>query len=195
MALSVADNTDAAPPTATFQDDLALATRAAEGDRAALAEVARRLVPRVKNLVRYLSRGDRDVDDLTQMALVEVLRSLGGFAGRCPLEPWADRVAMRQTRKHLARRWNRERKEAPSLHAVRAADAPVYGYGARRDLARALDTLSDVQREALVLHHSMGMSVQEVAEETGVSFDTAKSRLRLGMAKLRTRMGVREEDR
>lgn len=194
MALPVAD-TNSANANQTFQDDLDLAQRAAGGSEDALAAVATRLVPRVKNLVRYLTRGDRDVEDLTQIALVEVLRSLGGFAGRCPLEPWADRVVVRQTRKQLARRSNRERREAPSLHAVRVAEAPVYGYLARRDLARALDTLSEVQREALVLHHSLGMSVKEVADETGVSFDTAKSRLRLGMAKLRTRMGVVEGDR
>lgn len=191
----MADTPPATSVTQTFQDDLELAQRAAGGDEDALATVAQRLVPRVKNLVRYLTRGDREVEDLTQTALVEVLRSLGGFAGRCPLEPWADRVVVRQTRRQLARRSNRERRESPSLHAVRAADAPAYGYGARRDLARALDTLSGVQREALVLHHSLGMSVKEVADETDVSFDTAKSRLRLGMAKLRTHMGVVEGDR
>ena len=187
----VTDDLDTPP----CEDDRVLASAGVSGDAAALAEIARRLLPRARNLVRYLTRGDRDVEDLTQAALVEVLRSLASFAGRAPLEPWADRIVARHTRKLLAKRAQRERQEAPPLLAVRAADEPAFGYGARRDLARALDTLSDVQREALVLHHSMGLSVQEVADETGVSFDTAKSRLRLGITKLRALMGVGEGDR
>lgn len=43
------------------------------------------------------------------------------------------------------------------------------------------------QREAVVLHHVVGLSAPELAEALGVRFETARSRLRLGISKLRER--------
>lgn len=71
------------------------------------------------------------------------------------------------------------------LHAVRSPDGPPDEYVARRRAVRMLDTLSDEQRRAVVLHHVVGLSVPEVAEELSIPFETARSRLRLGMGKLR----------
>ncbi len=37
----------------------------------------------------------------------------------------------------------------------------------------------------LVLHHVLGLSVPEIAEELSAPFETVRSRLRIGIAKLR----------
>jgi RNA polymerase sigma-70 factor (ECF subfamily) len=42
-----------------------------------------------------------------------------------------------------------------------------------------------VQREAFLLREEGGLSVEEIAEVTGVNAETAKSRLRYAVAKLR----------
>jgi RNA polymerase sigma-70 factor (ECF subfamily) len=52
-------------------------------------------------------------------------------------------------------------------------------------MEKLLDKLSEEQRRVLVLHHVMGMSVPEMAEELEVPFETVRSRLRLGKAHLR----------
>lgn len=52
-------------------------------------------------------------------------------------------------------------------------------------LARLVDALPDEQREAFLLREEAGMSVQEIAECTGVNNQTAKSRLRYAVKKLR----------
>ncbi|MEO7405154.1 MAG: RNA polymerase sigma factor [Burkholderiales bacterium] len=49
----------------------------------------------------------------------------------------------------------------------------------------ALDTLPAVQREAFLLQQEGELSVEEIAEATGVNRETAKSRLRYALAKLR----------
>jgi len=190
-------------PTVTHADDIsrearraadhALARRAYDGERLATTQVVRRLLPRARNLVRYLAPGDRDTDDLAQAAMMEVLRSLGTFAGRSTLEHWADRIVARQTRAAVARRHRDEarvRESAPALRLVRSSEAPS-PYGMRRDLARALDDLPAPQRDAVVLFHVLGMTLPEVASETGASPDTAKSRIRLGLQKLRHALGDR----
>ncbi|AKF04610.1 RNA polymerase sigma factor [Sandaracinus amylolyticus] len=166
---------------------------AASGDRRAAQELLSELLPRVRNLVRYLVRGDADVDDMAQQSLIAILHALHGYRGEGSLRAWADRITVRTTMAHLRRRraeaGARER-HAPDLRAVRDPDAPPDTYVQRRDVARLLDALPDEQREAVVLHHVVGLSAPELAETLGVPFETARSRLRLGMKKLREGMGV-----
>ena len=59
---------------------------------------------------------------------------------------------------------------------------------ARRLLA-ALGELPDAQREAFLLQQEGELSIEEIAAATGVSPETAKSRLRYAVAKLRASLG------
>jgi RNA polymerase sigma factor (sigma-70 family) len=63
----------------------------------------------------------------------------------------------------------------------------------RRAGARLLDCLEQLpaaQKTAFLLHHDDGVPVDELARALGIGFETAKSRLRYAMAKLRTCMGA-----
>lgn len=161
---------------------------AAAGDRRAASALLTELLPRVRNLVRYLVRGDADVDDIAQQSLIEILRSLGSFRGEGSLGAWADRITSRVALAHMRRRRaERSRLDdgvSPELFPVASGDRPD-DYLERRRMARALDALSDEQRSVMVLHHVVGMSLPEVAEQLGIPFETARSRLRLGMTKVR----------
>jgi RNA polymerase sigma-70 factor (ECF subfamily) len=158
----------------------AVLDRARRGDRAAAGEVLRHILPRVRNLVRYLVRGDSDVDDMAQQSLIAVLAGLSSFRGESRFEAWADRITVRETLRYKRR--VRARAE------VAERDVGEHGpdeYLARRRVVRLLDALPEEQRVCLVLHHSVGMSLPEIAKELGVSFDTVKSRIRLATQKLR----------
>lgn len=159
------------------------------GDRRAAGRLMKGLLPRVRNLVRYLVRGDSEVDDMAQLSLIAILKGLRGYRGEGSLEAWADRVTVRETLRYAKqRRLERQRRDAlgPTLRVVRGEGERPDRYLHRRELARLLDGLPDEQRHALVLHHALGMSVPEMAEALGVPFDTAKSRLRLAKRKLRS---------
>jgi len=52
-------------------------------------------------------------------------------------------------------------------------------------LLAALAGLPDAQREAFLLQQESELSIEEIAAATGVSGETAKSRLRYAVAKLR----------
>lgn len=162
--------------------------RAAAGDRRAADAIVRELLPRVRNLVRYLVRGDADVDDMAQISLVAVLRGLHTFRGEGSFTAWTDRIVVRESLAYVKRRRARDAERREFAAEVRIVDGTrsSEAYVMRRQLVAALDQLPEEQREAIVLHHVLGLSVPEIADELGTPFETTRSRLRLGMAKLRT---------
>jgi RNA polymerase sigma-70 factor, ECF subfamily len=156
-------------------------------DRESLTALATQHLPRVRNLIRYLVRGDQDVDDIAQEALLAVLRGLSSYRGRAPFESWVDRVVARVTfawlrRRNQQRPFGLESKDDVSTDETTMADE----YVRRRHLVRLLDQLPEDQRYALVLHHVLGLSVIEIALETGAKAETVRTRLRLGRQRLRT---------
>ena len=155
---------------------------AARGDRAAAQELALELLPRVRNLVRYLTRSS-DIDDVTQEALVTVLHSLPSYRPTGSFQAWVDRVVVRATFAQL-----QVEEDVAAPHDVAGA------YATRTRIAAALDALPVEQRFTVVLHHVLGMSAAEVAEEMDVPLETARSRLRLGMQHLRRQMDAKEGD-
>jgi len=63
------------------------------------------------------------------------------------------------------------------------------------ELKQAIDTLPEAQKEAFLMREEAGMSLDEIAEATGVNRETAKSRLRYAVAKLRKMLeGLEEEE-
>ena len=56
----------------------------------------------------------------------------------------------------------------------------------REAVRQALRSLPDAQREALVLAYWGGMTAEEISRRSEIPLGTAKSRIRLGMAKLRS---------
>jgi RNA polymerase sigma-70 factor (ECF subfamily) len=165
---------------------------AAAGDRAAAEALCRGLLPRVRNLVRYLLRGDARVDDVAQEALIAVLRGLGSFRGEGAFEAWVDRVVARTTFSVIRRiRAETPLGVEPVDGDVRVVDRACFGegYALRRELAEALDRLPFEQRDALILHFSLEMTVPEIAEVAAIPVETVRSRLRLGKAALREALG------
>jgi RNA polymerase sigma-70 factor (ECF subfamily) len=171
--------------------------RAAWGDRAAAQELLRELLPRVGNLVRYLIGRDADVEDITQRVLVEILNSLRTFRGESKFTTWTDRITVRTTLSYVKRRrlrFARLRFASTEVEIDREAErvSPERCY-ARQEAVRALDGFPEEQRVALVLHYMVGLSVPELADKLGVPFETVRSRLRIGMQKLRKHFGLIED--
>ena len=175
-----------APPSVETRVQAAI-----RGDRKAADELLTELLPRVRNLARFLLRGDDDVDDVAQEALIQVYRSLGSYRGEGSLRSWADRIVVRVTMRARRKRGLHAARTAPGPDVIPLPDPgplPDRRIG-QRELAAMLDELPDKQRTALVLHHAVGMSVAEVAEAIDVPVETVRSRLRLGAARLRERIG------
>jgi RNA polymerase sigma-70 factor (ECF subfamily) len=184
---------DMTKPDVTRDDPLAaLAARARAGDMRALESLLTELLPRLRNLVRYLVRRDSEVDDVAQTALLAVMRGLHTFEARGTFTAWADRVVARVTFNAI-----RERRDWPppvgaELESVPASEGAP-DYLARRWLVHLLDALPAEQRVAMVLHHVVELTVPEISAELGVPGETVRSRLRLARARLRA-MGARVQN-
>lgn len=164
---------------------------AARGDDQAKRELLTRLLPRVRNLVRYLIHGDANTDDVTQEALIEVLADLRDFRGEGRFEAWVDRVVtssvLTHIRKHKARSAQviKYRAELEVVSSQSRDDELLY----RRQVVRMLDELPLEQRHVLVLHYVLEMTVPELALALGVPVETVRSRLRLAKGRLRNNLG------
>jgi len=71
-----------------------------------------------------------------------------------------------------------------------AIDELVFWRRAGAKLLDCLEQLPIAQKTAFLLHHEDGISLDELARSLDIGFETAKSRLRYALAKLRTCMGA-----
>ena len=79
---------------------------------------------------------------------------------------------------------------AASQAGVGAVEDQAFWRAAGQRLLDCLEALPAVQRSAFLLHHEDGLALDELARALEVGFETAKSRLRYAMSKLRTCMGA-----
>jgi RNA polymerase sigma-70 factor, ECF subfamily len=170
-------------------DDLALARAAALGDSKALGSLLARVFDRVRRTTSYLGQNSGDAEDLLQLALIEIARSVGGFRGECPFEHWVDRIAVRTASEQLSKRRRRERlfelvKEEPILRGAPLDDATDKSR-VRKRLAELLSRLSLKNRTAVVLHYLWGYGVAEIAEIVGCKENTVRGRVREGRKHLK----------
>jgi RNA polymerase sigma-70 factor (ECF subfamily) len=96
----------------------------------------------------------------------------------------------------LVRREESLRRTKDSLLAQRPTEELVdngMGFEERQEVRTALEQLSGVQKEALVLAYFGGRTYREVAVELSIPEGTAKTRLRDGLSKLRELMRRSEE--
>jgi RNA polymerase sigma-70 factor, ECF subfamily len=159
--------------------DMELMARVAASDPSAQRVLVQRLAGRVRKLAGLLCRNAADADDGAQLALIEILRSAQGFRVATSLERWAERIAIRAT----MRAARRERVRKGLLERWLPADVPPWGSSATEPAVDAvgLDTLlqglSSERRQALVLHHALDYTVEEISELTGAPVGTVKDRL------------------
>jgi len=73
----------------------------------------------------------------------------------------------------------------PESVVTEDAAAPVLRRDSSRRVLRAVEELPGHQREAVLLAFGKGLTAREIADTAGVPLGTAKSRVRLGLAKAR----------
>jgi RNA polymerase sigma-70 factor, ECF subfamily len=172
--------------------DALLAARLAAGDHGALTEVFDRLAPAVYGVALRVLGHHAAAQDVVQDVFVELWSHPGRYdpsAGslRGYLSMQARHRAVDQVRGELRRVARQERSSR--LEPRQPDPAPheqMMASEAAAAVRAAIETLPESQRRIVELAYFRGLTYREAAKAAGIPEGTAKSRLRLALAKLET---------
>lgn len=176
--------------------DEQIAHQLQQGNRAALTELVERHYDPLMGYLYRMTRGDRALaQDLAQETFLRALRGIGGYAYPRPFKPWLYAIATNLARNHYTSADTR-RTESADEHADYAADDTPDAALLEQDEAQAvigaLDGLPDHQREVIVLYFYQSLSLQAIADALDIPLGTVKSRLSIGVKRLRERMEAQD---
>ncbi len=164
-----------------------LMARYQEGDIEAFDELYRRLAPALRRCLAALSREAAWVDDLLQDTFLQMHRARRTYNPALPVRPWALAVARHvflMSRRGRARHHGFDDGHAEELDRMSCSgheDACL----ARDRLIHMLSILTPVTRRAVLLHHGLGLSFEEVGRALGIREMAAKLRVSRAVASMR----------
>ncbi|HXC24909.1 MAG TPA: sigma-70 family RNA polymerase sigma factor [Gemmatimonadaceae bacterium] len=196
---------DATYPSQTMHgvaiDDAAIVSRMANGDEAALAVLYDRWMQAVYSLAMHLLRDADEAEDVVEETFWQAWQRAATFdATRGTVRSWLLMIGRSRALDRLrARQRQRDEivKDSDQLLSVAADSDPLLdaeGAERRTLVLQALQELPDDQRRALELAYFRGLSQTEVAEFLGEPLGTIKTRMRLGMQKLRNKLFTLREE-
>ena len=163
--------------------------RAKHGDAAALEKVLATVAPAVRRFGVRMCKHPHDADDVLQDTLLNIATHLPEFEGRSSLLSWVfalTRTACARKRRGLKNRPPVSDEAAAERHDdAPSPEARVADRELGQALVQALDSLSDEQREVILLRDVEGLTAPEAAEAIGITVDALKSRLHRARAALR----------
>jgi len=183
------------------ESDEALMQRYQQGDVRAFEVLLSRHEGPVYNFVLRAVGEPEQAADITQDVFFRVVRSAQSYERTAKFTTWLYTIARnllvdaaRRARFRRAASLDQPAREhdaddAPLGALIPHGDPPVdrqvIGKELGRRLEQALSELASEQREVFVMRELLGLPFKEIAEITGVSENTVKSRMRYALEKLR----------
>jgi RNA polymerase sigma-70 factor (ECF subfamily) len=153
-----------------------VAAKDAEGFDAFYTGTSRRVLHQMYAMTGNLA----DAQELVQEAYARAWQRWSAVSTYDEPEAWVRTVAWRLA----ASRWRKARNGVAAMLRHGPADHAPEPSVDNVALVAALRQIPEAQRRAVVLHHLAGLSVTEVAHETGAPEGTVKARLSRGRAAL-----------
>lgn len=185
------------PEDGTARDHVAdLLVGVAGGDQGAFAELYDLLSSRMFGLILRVLVNRSQSEEVLQEVFLEIWQSAGRFApnkgqGRTWVLTIAHRRAVdrvRASQSSTDRDVRAGTRDIGVAHDSVAEQVELSIEGER--VVAALGTLPNPQREALVLSYYGGYSQSEIAVLVGAPLGTVKTRMRDGLSRMRSEMGV-----
>lgn len=181
--------TIASPP-----DDLTLVTQIAQRQQSALSQLYDRYA-RIVYAIAYRSLGSvEESEEVVLDVFAQVWRSADRYdARKGKADTWLFMMVRSRILDRLRSRQRATKIEDASIQAeiqtTKVSVDPVeevFISERRTQVIAALKQLPDEQRQVIELVYYQGLSHREIAEQTGLSLGTVKTRIRLGLNKLQT---------
>ncbi len=182
-------------------DENALLRKAAAGDGAAFSSLMEMHERRMYAVALRMCANHEDAQDCLLEAMLRIYRAISSFKGQSSFSTWVYRITMNTCLDELRRRKMRrttsldglldsgwspaEELETPENNAIRSEQ--------RRQIDRAIASLPDDMRSAIVLRDIQGFSYEEIAEILNANVGTIKSRISRGREKLRETLSLHAE--
>jgi RNA polymerase sigma-70 factor (ECF subfamily) len=178
-------------------DDARLVAAVRSGDSGKAGAFYDRASPMVVRTVERLLGGhDSEFDDVVQVAMIELLRSLHRYRGECSLDTWAATVSANVVYKHLRRR-GLERaifcRELTPEDVPRTVQQQPVARGMVARVAHHLGQISYDRAWTFLMHDVHGYSLEEIASISGTTVAAAQSRLVRGRRELHERIAADPE--
>lgn len=176
-------------------EDSALMLRYKDGDIQAFETLYRRHNDSLYRYLLRLSLNQEAAEDVFQEVWSKIIKARHRYRPTAKFTTFLYRVAhncfidyVRRNNRHMQSSAvdpdsNPDPGDEPDVHAERSL--------ARRRLEAALLTLPVEQRDAFLLHEEAGLSINTIAEISGVKRETVKSRLRYASKKLKAALNER----
>jgi len=165
------------------------------GDENALAILIKKHQSKIYGFI-YSKMPDRDVaDDIFQDTFIKVIKTLNSnsYNEEGKFLPWVMRISHNLIVDHY-----RKNKKMPMLRETEEfsifsiltdnslnAEGRIITDAIEKDLHKIIQQLPDDQREVLEMRIFQDLSFNEIAEQTGVSINTALGRMRYALMNLR----------
>ena len=170
--------------------DWAVVQRVQAGNVGAFDQLVQKYREQIFAVIYNMTSNREDASDLTQESFIKAFRAIGRFKGKASFFTWLYKIAINTTVSFLKKR-NRRRfisyenidEEASGAEIVERLTAKNRSEkGAliselQEKLNDALQKLSLKHRTVVILHEIEGLEHTEIAEITGTSVGTVRSRL------------------
>lgn len=153
------------------------------GDRSALTELHRRYAPRLKAyFMRMLGKDENKALDFTQDVFIRMLENPKSFDVNRKFSTWIYTVATNLCKneyRRMAVRKNADELETARIPGESGEELPrsIDMAAFMDDLHAALEEMDNDRKSTFILRFQQDLSIREIAEITGVSEGTVKSRL------------------
>ena len=189
LQLLKADASAEAPAAGSPAERSLLVRAAQQGDVRAFAALVDAYYARCLRFALHMLSNRSDAEEAVQDTFVRVYRALPNYEERESFEPWLFRILANRCRSAGARERRRsevvEFGEVPDRANERRHDEAIAW---REEIARALASLPEEQREAFLMRHVEDLSYDDMAIATGAGISALKMRVKRACDALRIRL-------
>jgi RNA polymerase sigma-70 factor (ECF subfamily) len=181
--------------TMTASDEQYLVKRIQGGDRDAFVQLMDAYETRVYRLALRFTGSVPDAEDVTLEIFHGIYRSIGRFRGNSSLGTWIYRIAMNNCLEYRRKRrldvvpYDEELMSVASTNWRHDPVLSANQMELSEKVEAAINSLSPLHRDVIVLHELQGLTYQEVAATLNVPVGTVKSRLSNAFRRLREQLG------